>query len=318
MPLNPQVRAFIEQLKASVPANAPKMWQLTPQQAREQSERFFAPFNAGGPRMRETRDLGVPGRRGSVRARLYVPGDAATSSPGLLFLHGGGFVIGSLSTHDRLARELAERLRARVLSLEYALAPEHPYPQGLDDCVDAALSLAAHATELGMQPGRLLIGGDSAGASLTAATLLRVRDEGSPPLFAGAILLYGRYTAGETESLRAWGDRELILSRRQMKFFADAYGGGGAPGARPYLAPAEADLRGFPPSLLIAGTLDPLLSDSQLFAAALQRAGVQAELHVYDDGIHAFLQIPAFDMTADALHKIAAFAQRTVGSPQPR
>lgn len=316
MPLNPQVRAFIEQLKASIPASAPKLWQLTPEQAREQSERFFAPFNAGGPRMKEVRDLRVPGRRADVRARLYVPIDTASSSPGLLFLHGGGFMIGSLSTHDRLAREVAERSKTRVLSLEYALAPEHPYPQGLDDCVDAAHWLSAHATDLGMQPGRLLIGGDSAGASLSAATLLRVRDEGSPPVFAGAILLYGRYTVGETESLRAWGDRELMLSRRQMKFFADAYGSGGTPGPRPYLAPAEADLRGLPPCLLIVGTLDPLLSDSQIFAQALQRAGVPAELHVYDDGIHSFLQIPAFDMTADALHKIAAFAERTVGPPQ--
>ena len=84
MPLNPQVRAFIEQLKAAIPANAPKPWQLTPQQAREHSERFFAPFNAGGPRMKEVRDLRVPGRRGELRARLYVPGDARAPSQGVV------------------------------------------------------------------------------------------------------------------------------------------------------------------------------------------------------------------------------------------
>jgi acetyl esterase len=316
MPLNPQVRAFIEQLKAAIPANAPKPWQLTPHQARERTERFFAPFNAGGPRMREVRDLGVPGRRGDRRARLYVPANASAPSPGLLFFHGGGFMIGSLSTHDRLARELADRLGARVLSLDYGLAPEHPFPEGLDDCVDCARWLSAHAAVLGMQPARLLIGGDSAGATLSAGTLLRVRDEGSPPLFAGAILLYGRYTVGETESLRAWGDRELILSRRQMKFFADAYGRGD-PRSRPYLAPVEADLRGLPPALLIVGTLDPLLSDSQLFAAALRRGGVQAELHVYEDGIHAFLQMPMLDMTTEAFVRIAAFARKALDPLQP-
>jgi acetyl esterase len=308
--VNPQIRAFIEMLKATIPADAPKLWQLTPPQAREQSERFFAPFNAGGPQMAEVREVKVPGRRG-LSSRLHVPRNAAATSPGLLYLHGGGFVIGSISTHDRLARELAERLAARVLSLEYALAPEHPYPQGLDDCVDGARWLATHAGELGVDPARLVIGGDSAGASLSAATLLRLRDEGSPPLFSAAILLYGSFTHGETESLRAWGDRELILSRKQMKWFAQAYG---APRSGPYLAPVEADLRGLPPAILIVGTLDPLLSDSQLLAAALQKAGVPAELHVYQDGVHAFLQIPMFDMTRDALEEIAAFVgQRFAG-----
>ncbi|HZX96101.1 MAG TPA: alpha/beta hydrolase [Myxococcales bacterium] len=304
--MNPQIRAFIEMLAAAIPPGTPKMWQLTPAQAREQGERFFAPFNAGGPEMAEVRDQVVPGRRGPIAGRLYLPRDATGS--GLLYLHGGGFVVGSLSTHDRLARELAQRLGARVLSLDYALAPEHPYPEGLDDCVDAARWMAANAAELEMDPSRLLIGGDSAGASLSAATLLRLRDEGSAPLFRGAILLYGRFTVGETESLRAWGDRELILSRTQMRWFAQHYAGGATPG--PYLAPAEADLRGLPPAILVVGTLDPLLSDSELFAAALRRAGVPAELHIYQDGIHAFLQMPMFDMTGDALEKIAAFAKR--------
>src|SRR5216683_824010 len=309
MGMDPQVRAFIEMLKATIPADAPRTWQLTPQQAREQCERFFAPFNAGGPQMAEARDLRVPGHRGEIPARLFVPRNAAPKSPGLLYLHGGGFVIGSISTHDRLARELAERLGARVLSIEYALAPEHPYPQGLDDCMGCASWLSAHGEALGMRPDQLLIGGDSAGANLSAATLLRLRDEGSLPLFAAAILLYGRFAAGMTESLQAWGDRELMLSRRQMRWFADAYASGGAPRSGPYLAPVEADLRGLPPAILIVGTLDPLLSDSQLFAAALRKAGVPAELNVYEDGIHAFLQIPTFDMTRDALEKIATFLQ---------
>src|SRR5260370_40395540 len=180
-------------LKASIRADTPKMWQLTPPQAREQSERFFAPFNAGGPQMAEVRDVPVSGRRG-LSSRLHVPRNAAATSPGLLYLHGGGFVIGSLSTHDRPAREPAERLAARVLSLEYALAPEHPYPAGLDDWGDRARWLAAHAAELGRDPPRPVIGGGSAGARLRAATLLRLCDAGSPPRFSPAILPYGPVT----------------------------------------------------------------------------------------------------------------------------
>ncbi len=315
--MHPQVSAFIEMLKANTPADAPKMWQLTPEQAREASERFFAPFNEGGPQAAEVRDLCIPGRREGIPARLYIPPGAGARSPGVLYLHGGGFVLGSLSTHDRLARELAQRIAARVLSLDYALAPEHPYPQGLDDCVDAARWTSAHATELEMDPSRLLIGGDSAGANLSAATLLRLRDEGSPSLFRAALLFYGRFAFGETDSLRAWGDRELMLSRRQMKWFAKAYAGGGPPQSGPYLAPLEADLRGLAPALLVVGTLDPLLSDSELFAAALRKAGVPAELLVYEDGIHAFLQVPTFDMTRDALAKIAAFGRMAFGITPP-
>jgi acetyl esterase len=309
--VNPQIRAFIEMLKAAIPPDTPKMWELTPAQAREQTERFFAFFNSGGPEMAEVRDLAVRGRRGAIPARLHVPRGARDPSPGLLYLHGGGFVIGSLSTHDRLVRELAELIGARVLALDYGLAPEHPYPQGLDDCVDAARWLASHGGELGIDPARLLIGGDSAGANLSVGTLLRLRDEGSAGPFSGIILLYGRYAGGETDSLGAWGDRELILSRRQMKWFGEAYA---APRSGPYVAPVEADLRGLPPAILVVGTLDPLLSDSQLLAAALEKAGVPAELHVYQDGIHAFLQIPAFDMTRDALEKIASFGRRTVAA----
>jgi len=311
--VNPQVREFVEMLRATIPPDAPRLWELSPAEARQQSERFFAPFNAGGPQMAEARDLRVPGPRGDVPARLSVPRGAAGPSPGLLYLHGGGFALGSLSTHDRLSRELAQGLSARVVSLEYALAPEHPYPQGLDDCVSSARWLAAHAEDLGMHPGQLLIGGDSAGANLSAVTLLRLRDEGSPLPFKAAVLLYGRFAAGETESLRAWGNRELMLSRRQMGWFAKAYAGGAAGISTPYLSPLQADLRGLPPAVLVVGTLDPLLSDSQLFAEALRKAGVPAELHVYEDAIHAFLQIPSFDMTRDALGRIASFGRRAVG-----
>ena len=132
--------------------------------------------------MAETRDIEIPGRRRAIPARLYVPSGVADRSPGLLYLHGGGWVIGSPDTHDRLTRELAAAIGARVVSLHYALAPEHPYPEGLDDCVDAALYLGAQGGRLGIDPARLLIGGDSAGGNLSAATLLRPPRRAQPGL----------------------------------------------------------------------------------------------------------------------------------------
>jgi acetyl esterase len=231
-------------------------------------------------------------------------------SPCLLYLHGGGFVIGSPDTHDRLTRELAEGIGARVLSLHYALAPESPYPAGLEDCVDTARWLGAHARELGIDPARLVIGGDSAGANLSAATILRLRDEHAPVSFRAALLLYGRFSGEDTPSISAWGDRDLVLSHAVMEWFERQYVGERPNRNDPYFAPLTADLSGFPPAFLTVGTLDPLLDDSRLFAAALEKAGGTAELHVYEDGLHAFMQFSVLDMCADAIAKCSAFARR--------
>ena len=309
--MNPQIASLLAMLKAVTPPDAPRMWQLTPAQARTGSTAFFSMFNGGGPTVAETRDVSVPGRRGAIRARLYVPHGAASTSPGMLYLHGGGFVIGSPETHDRLTRELAAGTSARVLSLDYALAPEHPYPAGLDDCVDAARWLGDHGREIGIDPARMTIAGDSAGANLAAATVLRLRDERRGPAFRAAVLIYGRFAEGDTPSISAWGERDIVLSRKVMDWFHAHYVAGGVRPGDPYVAPLNADLAGFPPAFLVVGTLDPLLSDSELFAAKLEKAGVPADLHIVEDGIHAFVQMAMLDMAGDAVRKLCAFATRS-------
>ena len=308
--MNAQVQQLIAMMRAAIPPDAPRMWQLPAAEARARGDAFFGMLNHGGPEMAERRDLTVPARRGAVAARLYVPRNVDATSPGLLYLHGGGFVIGSPDTHDRLTRELAEGIGARVLSLHYALAPEHPYPAGLDDCVDTAQWLACDGPRLGIDPARLLIGGDSAGANLSAATLLRLRDERAPVTFRAALLIYGRFSGDDTASITAWGERDLVLSKLVMEWFERQYVGENPKHNDPYFAPLVGDLRGFPPSILLAGTLDPLLDDSRLFAEALEKAGVQAELHVYDDGLHAFMQFSVLDMCGEAIAKTCAFARR--------
>lgn len=308
--MNPQIASLLAMLKAATPPDAPRMWQLTPAQARAGSTAFFSMFNGGGPAVAETRDVTIPGRRGAIGARLYVPHGAAPISSGMLYLHGGGFVIGSPETHDRLTRELAAGTGARVLSLDYALAPEDPYPAGLDDCVDAARWLDEHGREIGIDPARMVIAGDSAGANLAAATVLRLRDERRGPTFRAALLIYGRFAEGDTPSISAWGDRDIVLSRKVMDWFHAHYAGAGVPPGDAYLAPLNADLAGFPPAFLVVGTLDPLLSDSELLAAKLEKAGVAVDLVIVEDGIHAFVQMPMLDMAGEAIRKLCAFATR--------
>ena len=315
--MDPQVSQLVEMLKAAQAPGVPRLWELPPAVARHGADTMFKTmFNAGGPAMAETREIEIPGRRGAIPARLYVPEGAGARSPGLLYLHGGGWVIGSPDTHDRLTRELAAGIGARVVSLHYALAPEHPYPEGLDDCVDAARHLGAHGDRLDIDPGRLLIGGDSAGANLSAATLLRLKAEPAAA-FRGAIYIYGAFGMDyRTPSIEAWGDRDLILSKNAMEWFRKQYLPQGVPsgGAAvdPYLSPLRGDLTGLPPAVLIVGTLDPLLSDSELFAEALRKANVPAELHVFPDGLHAFAQFFMLDMAADAVRRISAFARARV------
>jgi acetyl esterase len=314
---DPEVAALLDTLKASVAPGTPRLWDLDPPAARVAATEFFAPFNAGGPVMAQTRDVTIPGRHRPIRGRVYVPPDIDTPSPGLLYLHGGGFVIGSPETHDRLTRDLAVAIGARVISLDYALAPEYPYPAGLDDCVDAARWLGSHASTLGIDSARLLIGGDSAGANLSAATLLRLRNEPETPAFRAALLIYGRFVEGETPSLTAWGDRDLVLSRRLMDWFHSHYVSGGAMPGDPHIAPALGDVSQFPPTILIVGTLDPLRSDSEMFAVALGNAGVPVELHVVPDGIHAFVQMPMLTMARTAIAQLGAFARRAL-TPRTR
>lgn len=308
--MDPQVEKLIVMFKTMQDAGIPRIWELPHDIARKSADNMFAAtFNDGGPAMASTREIEIPGRRGPIPARLYTPAGAEPLSPGLLYLHGGGWVIGSPTTHDRLTRELAAGTGVRVVSLHYGLAPEHPYPQGLDDCVDAARWLGDNGRGLGLDPARLGIGGDSAGANLSAATLLRVKAEGGPA-FRAAVYIYGAFAVGEsTPSLQAWGDRDLILSVKAMEWFRRHYLGAGPVSPDPFVSPLHGDLRGLPPAVLVVGTLDPLLSDSELFAEALRKAGVEAELHVYPDGIHGFAQMFMLNMAADAVKKISAFCR---------
>ena len=290
--MDPQVEALLQMMAAQAAATgAPQMWELPADVARAGAEVAFQAFNAGSPEIGGIADRTIPGPAGQIPVKVFTP-KGNGPFPLLVFLHGGGWVIGSPATHSKLCAELALGANAVVVSVDYRLAPEHPAPASLDDCVAAIRWAIAHAAELNADGSRFAIGGDSAGGNLTAAACLRLRDEGGPQAKL-QLLLYGAYIMDpNTESCVANGEGK-ILTRDAMVWFYGHYLSGGASTDDPYIAPIKGDLHGLPPAHLLVGTLDPLLDDSRAFAAALKKAGVPATLTIYPDMPHVFMQLSA-------------------------
>ena len=241
----------------------------------------------------EARWVDVPSRGGGLRARILPPeGEAAGV---YLHLHGGGWSIGAADLQDVLLLQLARETQLVVASLDYRLAPEHPYPAAPDDCEDAALWLLdGGAQELGAPPA-LAIGGESAGAHLSAVTLIRLRDRhGAAGAFRAANLTYGAFDLSGTPSRRLADEHTLVLTDPGMAWFTDNFLPDHDAQARcaPDISPLYADLHGLPRALFTVGTADPLLDDTLFMAARWAAAGNDAELRVYADGVHGFNAFP--------------------------
>ncbi len=203
-----------------------------------------------------------------------------------LHIHGGGWALGRAHLQDPRNEEIANSCSAVVVSVDYRLAPEHPYPAALDDCEAAAVWVVENAmSEFGVE--KLVIGGESAGGHLAATTLIRMRDKHDFTSFSGANLVYGVYDLSMTPSQRNWGDRLLVLNTPIMDWFYDQF----APAnirRDPDVSPLYADLSNLPPALFTVGTLDPLLDDTLFMHTRWTAAGNRAELAVYPGGPHGF------------------------------
>jgi len=229
---------------------------------------------------------------GDIPLRVFVP-DEVTGV--YLHLHGGGWTLGSAFDGDVGLWETAQAAKVAVVSVEYRLAPEYPHPAADDDCEDAALWLIDKA-ESTFGSTRLVIGGESAGAHLSAATLLRLRDgHDAAGAFAGANLVYGCYDLGETPTMRRWGERNLVLSGPIVEWFCENYVPGSTREDRRQasISPLYAELSGMPPALFSVGDTDPLLDDSLFMAARWDQAGNATDLRVYPESIHAFDAFPS-------------------------
>ncbi len=212
---------------------------MTPADARAEAEVRNAYWNEDPPALDDVRMLTIAGPRGPLRLRLYTPSGGAGRLPCVLYIHGGGWVICSLDTHDGICRRLALAGGFMVASVDYGLAPEHPFPHGLDDCLAAIRWLAEHGAAEGADPTQLALAGDSAGANLALAACIALRDHGES-LVRAAALVYGVFSAdNDSPSHVAFGDGRYVLSTAAMEWFWDHYVKDPARRGDPLAAPAE-------------------------------------------------------------------------------
>jgi acetyl esterase len=285
--MRPQLRAEADAFLATVPTAEDDPSQ--PVDVRVAAHRANRIVEA--PISQQAVDRTIPGPTGPLRLRTIVPEHVDAV---MLHIHGGGFVSGEPELTDVLHEILANELNLAFVSVDYRLAPEHPYPAGPDDCEAAAVWLLEHAdAEYGAS--RLLIGGESAGAHLSACTLLRVRDRHDAiDRFAGANLVFGVYDIAGTPSQRGIGAGPDILNPGMIEFFMSLFTPGMSDAERrdPDVSPLWADLRGLPPALFTVGTADHLLDDTLFLADRWEAAGNRAELLVYPEGPHGCIAMP--------------------------
>ncbi len=231
----------------------------------------------------------IDGPAGKIPLRVVAP----EQSRGVyLHIHGGGHVLGAADQQDRLLERIADETRLTAISVEYRLAPENPYPAGPDDCEAAALWVSEHVRDFGGEA--LAIGGESAGAHLSALTMLRLRDKHGGTPFRAANLVFGVFDLGMTPSARAFGNERLVLRTLDIEKFGDAFlpGMGEVEKRAPALSPLYADLRGLCPALFTVGTRDALLDDSLFMHARWVAARNAGELDVYPGACHGFIAFP--------------------------
>jgi acetyl esterase len=287
----------------------PEWWIVGAQAAREARRRGDGPFPAPVFSDR-ARTITVTGNDGNqIPLRVITPRGQARGI--YLHLHGGGWVLGGADLQDPMLERLADNTGQVVVAVEYRLAPEHPYPEGPDDCEGAAVWLVQNAKqEFGTDV--LTIGGESAGGHLTAVTVLRMRDRHGYTGFRGANIVYGAFDLSMTPSQRLFGNTRLVLRTIDMQQFYNAFLPTSTERRVPDISPLYADLKNLCPALFTVGTKDALLDDTFFMHARWVAAGNEAELAIYPGGAHGFTLFPT-DLSKSAEAKMDAFLNRVLG-----
>lgn len=306
--LHPQIAKAIEAMQR---AGLKPIESLTPAAARQQMEETAKSRKAEPLPVAGVEERTIPGPAGPIRVRLYWP-EAARTLPAIAYYHGGGHVIGSLDTHDLIARNLCHGAAALVVSVDYRMGPEHRFPAAVDDSFAALQWLHANAADLGADPNRLGVHGDSAGANLAAIVALMARDAGGPRLRLQSLVYpVADYTLS-TPSYEKYAEGYGLLTRAAMVWFQQHYLRSPADAedwrASPIKAASHA---GVAPAIIVTAECDVLHDDGERYAEALRRAGVAVEYRDYPGMIHAFFgMVPAVDDAMNAQRDVWAAFKR--------
>lgn len=305
---DPDVRRFVDAINTAYAEHgAPAGASMAVR--RQVAEKVRTPWREGGPIMAESREMDM----GGVRLRLHRPVER-TTLPVMLYIHGGGWTLFSIDTHDRLMREYAARAGIAVLGIDYSLSPESKFPVALEECAAALDWIASQADALDLDAARVLIGGDSAGANLSVATCLLQRQRGRP-LPAAMLLNYGAFAPERTPSYARFGAGDYSLEADEMDAFWASYIDGPDQLSDPLVAPLHADLTGLPSAFLTIAECDILADCNHAFANKLEEAGVPTRAVTYQGATHSFLEaVSIAPIAGRALDDQAAWIHEIIGA----
>jgi acetyl esterase len=294
MPLAPALQEYLAPINAM---DAPGIDTLPIETARQLGDAAVDLGAKPAAPVTEVTDRTIPGPAGDIPVRIYVPGGAAPF-PVVAYFHGGGFVLGSIETHDRIARRICRASNALVVSVGYRLAPEHRFPAALDDCMAVTHWLADHAADLRGDRSRIAVAGDSAGGNLAAAVTLASRADDGPGIAAQLLVYPVTDAACATPSFVQNAEGYLLSAAAMRWFWAEYLGPDGDPDSGYASVLRAPDLSDLPPTLVITAEFDPLRDEGEAYAEHLREAGNTVTLHRFDGMVHGFVGMD--DLVDDA------------------
>jgi acetyl esterase len=313
MPLDTVLKAFLDQVAAM---GGPKTWEMQPSEAREA---FAGLMQLAGPKdipIGKVTNIAIPTANGEIPSRSYsAVASGGEALPTLVFFHGGGWVIGSVDTHDGLCRMIANGSGCRVISVDYRLSPESKFPGPVEDAAAAVEWIEKNAAQLGVDANRLAIGGDSAGGALAAVVTQIAKEKGTPKLAYQLLLFPVTQIGNETISLREYAEG-YFLERKTLEWFYENYLPPGADKRDPRISPLTAsDVSGLPPAYVMLAGFDPLHDEGLQYAEKLRTAGVAVTVADYPDMVHDFIYLQAvLPQAAEALNTAAKALKAALGS----